>query len=181
MKRFLALLLAICLLTSFAPVMAEDAANTELSADGAEATMEVNLTIDRSLDTFKVVIPSKLTINPIEKMGTISISVVQEGFNLISCEYLNIYLKASENYDESKKSLYLVNRDDETKKVAYDFTYYGARKYPGDCIFSLSREATNAIDFTKEYKSTVDTLPRTVGTYCDTLTFGVTCANAAGK
>ena len=177
MKRFLALLLAICLLTSFAPVMA----NGELSADGAEATMEVNLTIDRSLDTFKVVIPSKLTIDPIKKMGTISISVVQEGFNLISCEYLNIYLKASKNYDESKKSLYLVNRDDETKKVAYDFTYYGARKYPGDCIFSLSREATNAIDFTKEYKSTVDTLPRTVGTYCDTLTFGVTCANAAGK
>ena len=177
MKKFLALLLAICLLTSFAPVMA----NNELSTDGSEATMEVNLTIDRSLDTFKVVIPSKLTIDPIEKMGTISISVVQEGFNLISCEYLNIYLKASENYDESKKSLYLVNRDDETKKVAYDYTYYGARKYPGDCIFSLSREATNAIDFTKEYKSTVDTLPRTVGTYCDTLTFGVTCANAAGK
>ena len=130
MKKFLALLLAICLLTSFAPVMA----NTELSAEGPEAKMEVNLTIDREKDSFKVTIPSSLAIDTVEKSCTVDIVVDQESFKLVSFEYLNVYLKSSVNYDSD---FYLVHTEDSTQKVLYKIYseypgYYQAK--PNTCV-----------------------------------------------
>ena len=176
MKKFLALLLAICLLTSFAPVMADG----ELSADGAEATMEVNLTIDREKDSFKVMIPSSLAIDPVEKSCTVDIAVDQESFKLVSFEYLNVYLKSSVNYDSD---FYLVHSEDSTQKVLYKIY----SEYPGyykanlnTCVLSVKRGATEAKAFKKYLRFTVDTLPTLPGDYKDTLTFGVTCANEKG-
>ena len=176
MKKFLALLLAICLLTSFAPVMA----NTELSAEGPEAKMEVNLTIDREKDSFKVTIPSSLAIDTVEKKCRVDIAVDQESFKLVSFEYLNVYLKSSVNYNSS---FYLVHTEDSTQKVLYKIYSEHAgpnQVHPNTCVLSIKRGATEASAFKRYLEFSVDTLPTLPGTYTDTLTFGVTCANAKG-
>ena len=176
MKKFLALLLAVCLLTSFAPVMADG----ELSTDGAEATMEVNLTIDREKDSFRVMIPSSLAIDTVEKKCRVDIAVDQESFKLVSFEYLNVYLKSSVNYNSS---FYMVHSEDSTQKVVYKIYSECAgfsQVHPNNCVLSVKRGATEASAFKKYLEFSVDTLPTLLGVYTDTLTFGVTCANAKG-
>ena len=169
MKKFLALLLAICLLTSFAPVMAEKT----ITEDKGTAEMEVNLTIDHTLDTFKVVIPSSLTIDPVSKSGEATIEVVKDGFSLISCRYLRVYLKSAASKVEHTNMYLICGKN----TIAYSVYTAKTSIYPGDNVIVIDRDKQDEADFSKVLTISVFDLPTVAGTYTDTLTFGVACAN----
>ena len=108
MKMLLALLLALMLvsLSAFAlaegdPVAepgetAEPAETLELDRNTMTGTTEVSLTVDRSMDTYTVIIPSKVTIDPKTQYGYGDV-VLKAGWELVSVNSLKVQLSGAEN------------------------------------------------------------------------------------
>ncbi len=103
MKRFALLLLALfCLTCLTASALAEgnDPAEPEDVIELDRNTMigntEVSLTVDRSQDTFVVVIPSKVTIDPKTQYGYGDL-VLKAGWELVSVNSLTVKLTSAEN------------------------------------------------------------------------------------
>lgn len=165
MKKFLALLLAICLLTSFAPVMAEKT----ITKDKGTATMEINFDVDRTKDTFTVVIPSSLSIDPIAKEATFDVKV--KDVALVASEKLFVSV-SSANTSSGDKHHYLENEKD---AISYSL-YNGEEKIAsGDTILSISYDSgkTEVSATLKIIVDDDDTI--NAGAYTDTLTFTVSC------
>lgn len=166
MKKFLALLLAVCLLTSFAPVMAEKT----ITEDQGTATMEINVTVDRTKDTFTVVIPSSLSIDPVKKEATFDVQV--KDVALVASKSLSVSV-SSANYDSmggihymkgdnGDYARYLVYRKDDGSILSSGGTVLSVSQSTGETEAS----ATLKIEVVSELKE---------GVYTDTLTFKVIC------
>lgn len=79
MKKMLSLLLALALILTAAFALAEGetepaettepAPTLELDRNTMTGTTEVSLTVDRSMDSYTVIIPSKVTIDPKTQYG----------------------------------------------------------------------------------------------------------------
>ena len=162
MKKFLALLLAVCLLTSFAPVMAEKT----ITEDKGTAEMEINVTVDRTKDTFTVVIPSTLSIDPIAKEATFDVQVK------------DVALVASKSLDVSVSSanwtgMFHFLKSAEENKAQYNLYEGNTKISSGDTVLTVS-QASGETEASATLKiEVIDTLKE--GVYTDTLTFKVKC------
>ena len=108
MKKLLALLLTLTLvsLSAFALAegdpaaepgeTAEPAQTLELDRNTMTGTTEVSLTVDRSMDSYTVVIPSKVTIDPKTQYGYGDV-VLKAGWELVSVNSLKVQLSGAEN------------------------------------------------------------------------------------
>lgn len=71
LKKTLAGALALCLAMGAVGAMAEETTNMNTMNGGSNAVktadMEVKLTIDRTLDTYTITIPSEVVIDPVTK------------------------------------------------------------------------------------------------------------------
>ena len=108
MKKLLALLLTLTLvsLSAFALAegdpaaepgeTAEPAQTLELDRNTMTGTTEVSLTVDRSMDSYTVVILSKVTIDPKTQYGYGDV-VLKAGWELVSVNSLKVQLSGAEN------------------------------------------------------------------------------------
>ncbi len=102
MKKLLALLLTLTLVSLSAFALAEDdpatepADTLELDRNTMTGTTEVSLTVDRSMDSYTVVIPSKVTIDPKTQYGYGDV-VLKAGWELVSVNSLKVQLSGAEN------------------------------------------------------------------------------------
>ena len=174
MKKFLALLLAVCLLTSFAPVLAEDATEGKvLENNGSTADLEVSLTIDDTLNTFKGIIPSKMTIDPRTKEGSFTISVEKDNLSLVTCQYLRVYLKDFASRAEHTNMTLVCGKNTASYRILEGTKPY----YRNDNILLIDRDKQDTAVYSKELTVSVFQLPSVVGVYTDTITFGVQCTS----
>ena len=170
MKKFLALLLAICLLTSFAPVMAEKT----ITEDKGTAEMEINVTVDRTKDTFTVVIPSSLSIDPIAKEATFDVQV--KDVALVASKSLSVSVSSAnwaKNTGTGSYTNYHYLKSTEENKARYDLYEGNTRISSGDTVLTVS-QASGKTEASATLKiEVIDTLKE--GVYTDTLTFKVKC------
>ena len=102
MKKMLALLLVLTLVSLSAFALAEDnpatepAETLELDRNTMTGTTEVSLTVDRSMDSYTVIIPSKVTIDPKTQYGYGDV-VLKAGWELVSVNNLKVQLSGAEN------------------------------------------------------------------------------------
>ena len=95
MKIMKALALLVCMLTIASMAFAEDG-EIQLDRNTMTGVTEVSLTVDNSADTYIVVIPSKVTIDPKTQYGYGDI-VLKSGWELISVNSLTVRLSAAAN------------------------------------------------------------------------------------
>ena len=108
MKKLLTLLIALTLVGLSAFALAEDdpaaepgetaesAQTLELDRNTMTGTTEVSLTVDRSMDSYTVVIPSKVTIDPKTQYGYGDV-VLKSGWELVASNNLQVRLMGAEN------------------------------------------------------------------------------------
>ena len=95
MKIMKALALLVCMLTIASMAFAEDG-EIQLDRNTMTGVTEVSLTVDNSADTYIVVIPSKVTIDPKTQYGYGDI-VLKSGWELISVNNLKVKLSEAAN------------------------------------------------------------------------------------
>lgn len=167
MKRFLALILSICLLMGFCAAEA-----TTITGDGEGASGEtlVSLTIDRSLDSYTVIIPPTVVIDTVTEEGEMDV-VLESGYKLISGNKIKVTVS-------SANGCKLINEDNSNSWV-YKLTYYEENMphWIGSAgqfkIIEVTKTSDATIDHSITLYPKVDGLP-TAGVYTDTLTFTVT-------
>lgn len=196
MKKLFVLALILCL--SMILCSAALAQETELDKNTLEGTTKVSLTIDHNENSFVVVIPASVTIDPETKMGTFDITL-ESGWQLISSNGLTVRIKEFANgVDKSSSStdydiFTLKNSVGETVKyeieAKFDYSYdygtsyvklhnytqsspYYSPSYNNNLI-SVSKETSNETDRTASLKLNVPKLPTNPGEYTDTITFSV--------
>ena len=95
MKIMKTLALLVCMLTIASMAFAEEG-EIQLDRNTMTGVTEVSLTVDNSADTYIVVIPSKVTIDPKTQYGYGDI-VLKSGWELISVNKLRVKLSAAAN------------------------------------------------------------------------------------
>ena len=95
MKIMKTLALLVCMLTIASVAFAEDG-EIQLDRNTMTGVTEVSLTVDNSADSFIVVIPSKVTIDPKTQYGYGDI-VLKSGWELISVNSLKVKLSEAAN------------------------------------------------------------------------------------
>ncbi len=162
MKRFLAMLLALCLLGG-----ADALADTTLTSDGSAGETEVTYTITEN-KSFTVTIPATLSIDSETNEGSMELEIHAAGFN--APDYvIAVFLTSSTGYVPSEQAFYLTNgtntipyelqRDDLTLRMTEPIlTWTSGRETDSRAAATVKAIATPGAD-----------LP--AGTYTDTLTF----------
>lgn len=172
MNDFLKALLLLALLI-FAPCALAD---TTLTNGNTVGQTTVTLTLDPSLDSYAVVIPSSVTIDPDTRKGTGRVTIKGgDAWNVKYGASLTVY------FAESKNSLKLLNTRDSGKKIGYQLrSASGSTINPGGEILSwrrydadgkenpgVEKDISAWIEFRAE-----NTIPA-AGTYQDIVTFNV--------
>ena len=94
MKKFTALILTLILSCSFTLALSEE--DIELDRLNPTGETTVTMRVDNARDTYIVVIPSKVEIDPVTQYGTGTITL-KSGWQLISINGLDVRLTAAEN------------------------------------------------------------------------------------
>lgn len=169
MKKIISLLLATALFMSMT-----------VTAFAAENQTVISMEIDESMESYELVIPATVSIDPAVKTGKVEVKI--QNINLIWNKGIDLYVKA-QNTDETGS--YLINTTDPSKKIAYKmFLGSGIFYSSGDPEYDSQRGlVTNHYRYDEHSQSWVTTseeINLTVtgdypgsGTYTDTLTFTV--------
>jgi len=172
MKKLVTLVLALCMVLCCAAAAAE----TTLDKNITTGTTELTMVIDRSVDTYEVVIPSAVTIDPVTKQGSATVTL-KAGCELISCNSLKVKLTKNANGMNSSGTLTLKNADNDASCSYYIYLSgndASIKSLPVTLLESLRN--TPAAPTEKELSRTLTfktyNLP-TAGTYTDTLTFSI--------
>ena len=205
----LSLLLAFALILTAAFALAEGetepaettepAPTLELDRNTMTGTTEVSLTVDRSMDSYTVVIPSKVTIDPKTQYGYGDV-VLKAGWELVSVNSLKVQLSGAKNgvgtghYDGSSTNAstsittsnyqnFTLKDGDKTAKYAiktstysYPLTSYTASgwgTYYKDSLISVAKGDASGSDKSCRLTFYVKTMPVDPGVYTDTLTFSI--------
>ena len=170
MKKIISLLLATALFMSMT-----------VTAFAADNQTVISMEIDESMESYELVIPATVSIDPAVKTGKVEVKI--QDINLVWHESIGLYVKA-QNTDETGS--YLINTTDTSKKIAYNILLGTG------VIYSAAESGANTPRgvWTNQYKYDEDTqswianyreeINLTVtgdypgsGTYTDTLTFTV--------
>lgn len=171
MKKVTAILLVAMILTSvFSTVVAAGTKNTEIS-----------MTVDPSLESYVLIIPATVEIDPTERVG--EIDVVLSDVELFWNTFLTVYA-TSANHVDGEGGSYLVDTTDSTKKISYSiFSECGGTSfveteqglYAAGYTAAHEWRGSSYIEKLEDGKMTITvdgTLPGS-GVYTDTLTFSV--------
>ncbi len=176
MKKILSfLLISIMLLSTAICVVAADNENRETL---------VSLTLDETMESYTLIIPSTVTIDPATKSGTLGIEL--KDANLVWNDTITVYV-TSANPDTEEYGAFLVNTEDSSKKIHYQLVSNFGEQYDSSSEFMVAYydkthdySGGNALNpDIREYYSygdveiTVDGQYPGSGTYTDTLTFTV--------
>lgn len=176
MKKLVTLVLALCMVLCCAAAAAE----TTLDKNITTGTTEITMVIDRSVDTYEVVIPSAVTIDPVTKKGNATVTL-KAGCELISCNRLIVELTKSANGANSGGAsnfgykLKSTTTDDYCQYFIYpSTTSTDSINLPYTAITSVrsTPAAPTTEDQTKTFTFKARDLP-TAGIYTDTLTFSI--------
>ena len=199
MKKLLMLALALCLsMTVCASALAE---SKEMNKDVLEGSTEVSLTIDHEQNSFVVVIPAAVTIDPETKTGYLEV-VLKSGWKLVSSNSLSVAMKGfangvKESSSATDYSIFTLKDSDgstvryqissaRSSNTAYtklhNYTYRNSNGstsnniYPNydDSLISVGQSYSNTEDIKATLKLDVSSLPTKPGVYTDTITFGIT-------
>ena len=200
MKIMKTLALLVCMLTIASAAFAEDG-EIQLDRNTMTGVTEVSLTVDNSADSFIVVIPSKVTIDPKTQYGYGDI-VLKSGWELISVNSLKVKLSAAANgvgdgmYYSSSATSVNVNVGEyqnfklksaegniatyAIKSNKHDFpftagtttTYYRGTNYKTANLISVVKGGDNKNDSVCKLTFYVKKMPD-AGVYTDTLTFSI--------
>lgn len=190
MKKIVTLFLAMCLLLAAVPALADK----ELTLDSMTDTMLVSLTVTADLDSFTVVIPSAVAIDPVTQHGSATITL-QAGWKLVASNKLRVMISSAENgiRSVSSKSYNTMNvsgyyafdlKNAEGIKVAYDISN---KQNTASSYSSIDRGSTylKLIEVSKPSDATKETTAQKAylhfdvlkmpgdGVYTDTITFSV--------
>ncbi|MBQ8556870.1 MAG: hypothetical protein IJ438_13525 [Clostridia bacterium] len=164
MKKMLTLLLVLVMVFSVPVAIGQEYEGWDGAADMSST---VTMTIDDSLDSFIIVIPGAMTVDPLTKTGTMTVSL-KAGWNLISRSSIALSLASSKN------NMQLLN--DAGEGVAYTLTYAGEASgtWTGNsqALFRVVGNGGNTADVSATLTITVDSLPGK-GVYSDVLTFSI--------
>lgn len=193
MKIMKTLALLVCMLTIASVAFAEEG-EIQLDRNTMTGVTEVSLTVDNSADSFIVVIPSKVTIDPKTQYGYGDI-VLKSGWELVSVNGLKVRLSAAANgigtgessggsiTGEVYQNFTLKSAEGNTATYAiksskhqYPFTagtktVYGAKYKTADLI-SVVKGDDNQKDNACKLTFYVNKMPD-AGVYTDTLTFSI--------
>ena len=166
MKKLLALVLASVLLLGVPVAYGEE---SETHTDRiVESPTTVSLTIDESLDSFVVVIPATLVVDPTTKTGSMEVTL-QANWQLVSSQSLGVWLQKSANGRS------LVSNDGVS--VGYTLAFSGSANGEWDGkpkqLIMAPKAGDKSQPITVTLTVTVESLP-TKGVYTDTLTFAIT-------
>lgn len=176
MKKTLSLLLVVLLVLTINVALAEKT----LDKDNLTGETLVTLTIDRADDTFTVIIPSTVSINPETKEGQGKV-VLKSGWKLVSGNNLSVKIMANANGGvDSELNLKNSNGDKWTygavmyngnmgSWLVYDVTTHA---FKNNTVISVNKGDANSSDTEKAIFFRVNTLPPP-GVYTDTLTFEI--------
>ena len=193
MKKLVALLLCMCLLATSA-AFAEEV--TSLNKDVMEGNTNVSLTIDPEDNSFVVVIPASVTVDPVTQEGYMDI-VLKAGWKLPSSNGLNVRIKEFANGPKADSGvtagntyfLKLVNSEEQSAnyRIAYSnlksseatgYNYLGNNNeystmpyWKTKDLIHVDRTDSNAEDIYTSLRISVPTLPTDPGEYTDTITF----------
>ena len=184
-----------CLLATSA-AFAEEV--TSLNKDVMEGNTNVSLTIDPEDNSFVVVIPASVTVDPETKEGYMDI-VLQAGWKLPSANGLNVRIKEfangpkanhAPNSDSPTEFLTMKNAEESIAKYAislkavgkdtytklYNWFDTGAtpdttRYWKQRNLIHVERDDSNTEDLTANLMLYVPELPTDPGEYTDTITF----------
>ena len=92
MKKIISLLVATVLLMSMS-----------VTAFAADNQTEISLILDENLETYELVIPATVSINPTEKAGKVDVKI--QNINLVWNKGINLYVKAK-NTEENGTTSY---------------------------------------------------------------------------
>ena len=194
MKKIWVIVLAMLLVCSITMALAEDV--IELDRITKTGNTSVSLTVNNNRDTYIVVIPSKVEIDPVTQYGEGTITL-KSGWQLISINGLDVKLTEAENgvgtsVDSSNVSITNSNyqnfkmKSESGNTVTYAiqpsglkplsaagsntrpelFTYYSAS------LISINKGGDNSTDKSCTLTFYVKTMPP-AGIYTDTLTFSI--------
>ena len=177
MKKIISLLLATALFMSMTVTAA------------AENQTVISMEIDESMESYELVIPATVSIDPAVKTGKVEVKI--QKINLIWNKGINLYVKAQNSPEESESnasgtiSSYLIDTTDTSKKIAYKMVLGTGVVYSSSESGYNSQQGvlTNHYRYDEGIRSWVTTseeINLTVtgdypgsGTYTDTLTFTV--------
>lgn len=169
MKKIISLLLATALFMSMT-----------VTAFAADNQTVISMEIDESMESYELVIPATVSIDPAVKTGKVAVKI--QNINLVWHKSIDLYVKA-QNTDETGS--YLINTTDPSKKIAYKMVLGSGIFYSsGDPEYDSQQGiVTNHYRYDERSQSWVTTreeIDLTVtgeypgsGTYTDTLTFTV--------
>lgn len=172
MKKIISLILAIVTVMSMS-----------LTAFAANNQTEISLTLDESMESYELVIPATVTIDPAEKTGKVEVKI--QNINLVWNKGINLYVKAANDDPDADVSSYLINTEEPNKKIGYklhlssSIVYYADNRLYDAEIGLLSNvyRAQDTSEIRALYAEEVNLVihgdyPGS-GTYTDTLTFTV--------
>ena len=178
MKKIVSLLLATALFMSMT-----------VTAFAAENQTVISMEIDESMESYELVIPATVSIDPAVKTGKVEVKI--KNINLIWNKGIDLYVKAQNSPEEAESnasgsiSSYLIDTTDTSKKIAYKMVLGSGIVYTsGDPGYDSQQGlVTNHYRYDERSQSWVTTseeINLTVtgdypgsGTYTDTLTFTV--------
>ena len=178
MKKIISLLLVTALFMSMT-----------VTAFAAENQTVISMEIDESMESYELVIPATVSIDPAVKTGKVELKI--QKINLIWNKGINLYVKAQNSPEESESnasgtiSSYLIDTTDTSKKIAYKMVLGTGVVYSSSEPGYNSQQGvlTNHYRYDEGIRSWVTTseeINLTVtgdypgsGTYTDTLTFTV--------
>lgn len=185
MKKLLMMVLALCLcMTVCASALA-----VELNKNTLEGSTNISMKIDHDQNSFVVVIPASVTIDPETKTGEFDITL-ESDWKLISSNSLNVRIKEFANgttgasYVNATTYFLLKNSKGDQARYTIRCKTPGASAYGNmfdnnynpwrtTDLISVSKNSSNEEDRTASLKLEVETLPTSPGEYTDVITFAV--------
>jgi len=163
MKKYFTLILALAMLLAMSvPAMAENAGETEIS-----------LTVESSMESYNLVIPPTLEIDPVEK--TAQLKVELSDVNLVWNDRLVVIANPA-NPDEDGRGGYLVKEGDANTRIHYTLQDGNGEIKNKDLMvasYAAPYGGSSESYILDGLKITVDDDYPGSGTYSDTLTFTV--------
>ncbi|MDD6800461.1 MAG: hypothetical protein PUE85_08630, partial [Firmicutes bacterium] len=127
MKKLLPfLLISIMILSTAICVVAADIENRETI---------VSLTLDETMESYTLIIPSTVTIDPSTKSGTLAVEL--KDVNLVWNDFLTVYA-TSANPDTEEYGAFLVNTEDSSKKIHYQLESHFGEQYDSPSEFMVA-------------------------------------------
>lgn len=161
MKKIISLLVATVLLMSMT-----------VTAFAAENQTVISMEIDESMESYELVIPATVNIDPTVKTGSVEVKV--ENVELVWNTNIKVYVNSSNPDTTTNEGAFLVNSSN-NNKIHYKLTSGMGQWYTGTEMLTLDCHYVDGECYTtgNSIKIDIDGTYPGGGIYTDTLTFRV--------